>query len=121
MPNAADLMVQRIENTEADLIRFGSNVFDGLPVVRKIQEQLSAMIESGNTILILDLSDIVSVSSEMLGVMVEVNKAATEKGGGVHLLNPTPNVLKALEISKLNKILAIHDSLEAAIEKISPS
>jgi anti-anti-sigma factor len=119
MPNAADLVVQRIENTEADLVRFGGSELVSSVDVMKIQEQLLELIKSGKTTLILGLSDVATISSEMMGVMVEVNKAAKRNGGRVHLLAPTFNVLKALEISKLYKLMPIHSTLDAVVAEIN--
>ena len=118
MPDAADLMVTRIEDTTADLIRFGSNELADSDVVTKIVDQLSAMIKSGNATLVLDISDVAHLSSEMLGGLITVHKEATEKNGGVHLLGPTPNVLTMLNVSKLDHIFSIHATLEAAVASV---
>ena len=121
MPDAADLMVTRIEGTTGDLIRFGSNKLADSEIVTKICDQLTQMVEDGNVSLILDISDVAQIGSEMLGILVTIHNKAELKGGGVHLLRPTPNVQTMLQISKLDKIFPVHTELDDAVASLGQS
>ena len=80
--------------------------------IRLLKDALDPVIEKnddGETIL--NFSDVKFMSSSMLGLLVSVHKKIAELGGSLRLCNLEPSIAKVFEITQLNKIFKITDSI----------
>jgi anti-sigma B factor antagonist len=98
---------------------------DGIPVVRlkgeidlhtcpELRATLSRLMEDGKHRIILDLAEVPYLDSAALGVLVDAVRKARENGGGIFLVQVTPFVQRAFEITRLIKIFQVHPSVEDA-------
>ena len=117
MPHAADLIVLRITNTDDYLVRFGASQLWGADSMKELQRNLSDIIESGRVRLVLDLSDIAVITTEILGTFVAIHDKATEQGGYIHLAQPQANVQRALAITKLDRIFEILPTVPPVVQE----
>lgn len=64
---------------------------------------------------VLDLHGVAFVDSAGLGLLVRLLARLRSAGGDLELCNVSSNIQKSLQISRLNTVLASHESIEAAI------
>jgi len=97
----------------------------GVPVVRlrgeidlhtcpELRAALHKLMEAGKHRIILDLAEVPYLDSAALGVLVDAVRRARENGGGIFLVQVTPFVQRAFEITRLIKIFQVHATIEDA-------
>lgn len=97
----------------------------GVPVVRlqgeidlhtcpELRATLQRLMEGGKFRIILDLAEVPYLDSAALGVLVDAVRRARENGGGIFLVQVTPFVQRAFEITRLIKIFQVHATLDEA-------
>ncbi len=82
-------------------------------------EMINTIFEDGQTKIIVDMSNISYIDSSGLWALFEGHKKATQKEGTMILLNPTKDVKRVLDITKMSSKLKIMTSEEAAIKTIN--
>lgn len=76
---------------------------------------VTRLLEEGHVHLLIDLSGVGFLDSSGLGALVRALTISQKEGGQTKLLQPGPQVLKLLEMTKLDSVFEIHDKLEGAI------
>ena len=71
---------------------------------------------SGNARLVLDFSATVFLASAGLAAMVHLAKLARARGGEIRVANCTPDVERVIRMVKLDLLLPIHATLDAAMQ-----
>ena len=87
------------------------------PAARKTVEGLLA---AGHARLLFDLSAVEFMDSSGLSVIVSALRAAKQAGGEIAVLRPSAIVQSLLEMTRLHRVLAIHDDEDAAVRALSP-
>jgi anti-anti-sigma factor len=64
---------------------------------------------------VLDLSGTPTCDSSALNLMVQAHLLAARRGGWLRLAGVQPGVLRVLEITNLTQLLAVYDTVDAAI------
>ena len=64
---------------------------------------------------VLDLGDVVLLSSEAIGMIVAVSNSLRRQGGRMHLANISNETCTVFEITRLRDILEIYDTTDDAI------
>ncbi len=75
---------------------------------------LRELVESGRHRLVLDLSPLSFIDSSGLSALVAALKAARARGGDVRLAGLTPAVRSIVELTRLHRLFAIYDDVDAA-------
>lgn len=86
------------------------------PEFRKILKQQP---EQGAPFLVIDLQQVPFMDSSGLSALVSALKAARKHNGTVILVRPTPQVRMTLQMSMLDRIFVIHNTVEDALESLS--
>lgn len=81
----------------------------------KLKERILDLLEGGTTKLVLDLEQVTFMDSTGLGVLVGALRRLTERQGSLALVCPQGPVLRVMEVTGLNKVFDIHDSLDTVI------
>jgi anti-anti-sigma factor len=81
-----------------------------------MKETLDTLLEQGNTTVLLNLKQLTFVDSCGLGVLVNAFKQVKAGQGKLGLFGVQPYVQKLVELTKLNRVLSIYDTEEAALE-----
>ena len=76
---------------------------------------LHELMEAGKYVIVLNLAEVPYLDSAALGVLVDTVRRVREHSGALHLVQITPFVRRAFEITRLIKIFQVHDSLESAL------
>ena len=82
------------------------------------QEECESGIKRGATVLILDFSELTYISSMGLRALVVVGKFLEERNGKLHICGLTGLVKQVFEITRLNSVFTIHDSVQSALAAV---
>jgi anti-sigma B factor antagonist len=102
--------------------RIEERVEEGIPVVAvigeidvatapQLRECLHGVIARGHSSVVLDLLAVTFLDSTALGVLVGALKRCRELGGELHVVVTDPRIKKIFEITGLNKVFPIVDTL----------
>ena len=102
----------------------------GIPVLRlkgevdlhtctELRTLLVHLMDARKGHIVLDLAEVPYLDSAALGVLVDAVRRAREIGGALHLVNMTPFVRRAFDITRLIKIFQVHDSVDSALAAIA--
>ncbi|MDX6280883.1 MAG: anti-sigma factor antagonist, partial [Kribbellaceae bacterium] len=72
----------------------------------------------GSRPVLIDLSGVEFMDSTGVGVLVGAHREAAARGGALLLAGPGPRLQKIFKITKLDKVFAIHDTMEAAVQSL---
>ena len=104
MPSSS-LVLSQIENVT--IVTFRSASIIDLPSVESIGRDLYTLVDDqAKRRIILDFSAVKFLSSQMLGVLIALQKKAKAIKGRVVLCGMRPELMKVFKITKLDKVLA---------------
>ncbi|RZU50705.1 anti-sigma B factor antagonist [Krasilnikovia cinnamomea] len=75
---------------------------------------LQRLIDAGDRRVVVDLAGVSFMDSSALGALVTAYKALREAGGRLGLAAVQPAVRSVLEITSVDRVIAVYDSVEAA-------
>lgn len=79
-----------------------------------LRDAMTRAIEGGANGLIVDLSDATFVDSMTLGVLLGAVKRLRPRGGKVAVVCTSPHIRRIFEITLLDRVFALHETLAAA-------
>ena len=81
----------------------------------RLREAIVASIDDGHTRLIIDVERVDFLDSTGLGVLVGALKKVRADGGTLDIVCTQQRILKIFDITGLDKVFGLHDSVAAAI------
>jgi anti-sigma B factor antagonist len=94
---------------EAEVARFTNQVILSGAVAEAAAERLAARVpQLGRRRLLVDFGNVHSLSSLMLGKLVQLNQAAEAAGGRLALFNLSPDVREIFEVTGLDRVLLLY-------------
>ncbi|PLV59819.1 anti-sigma factor antagonist [Thermotoga sp. KOL6] len=109
----------RIENDVVILIPKGELSIENAHLFKKWV--LDEFLNKGYNKILLVLSDVESMDSFSLGVIVNILKSINSTGGFFAVVSPSEKVERILEITGLNRIVKIYDTISEALEEVRKS
>jgi len=106
-------MTHSITSKSSYLILEVKNLFSEIDNKRILADVLEQM-EKGINNCIVDISKIDIMNSVGLNFLIAVLRKAKAKGGDMTIVNPSKQVLKLLEVTKLASIINISPSIQEA-------
>ena len=100
---AGDLIIIKLEG-EVDLY-----------AAPELKDHVNGAIERGKNKLILDLSEATFIDSTTLGILVSGMKRLRPRGGMLAVLCPDPTMARIFDITGLNRMLSVHETIEEAL------
>ena len=95
-----------------------SSIMD-LATIEKIGGELYALVEQqARKKIVLDFSAVRFLSSQMLGVLIQLQRKARQIGGRVVLCAMRPDLMKVFQITRLDKILEFASDERQALAKL---
>jgi anti-sigma B factor antagonist len=79
------------------------------------EQVLALLAEPGRQRLLLDFGNVKSLSSLVLGKLIQLNRAAESAGGRLALCNLRPEVREILEVTRLTTLLYVYDEEQEAL------
>jgi anti-sigma B factor antagonist len=92
-----------IDDTNYKVIRLNDDSL-ALTKLNELKNQLQDEINSGNKYLGIDMSDVTSINSSGLGILINCLKVANDNKGNIKILNANDKVLNIFKITKLNTV-----------------
>lgn len=80
----------------------------------ELRSYLHGLVDQGAETLVVDLGEVGFLDSTTLGVLISVHKRLAESGGVVELVIPHARLLRIFQITGLDRVFTIHDSLAGA-------
>ena len=80
----------------------------------RLRESIVTAVDAGHTRLIIDVRKVDFLDSTGLGVLVGALKRVRADGGSLDIVCTQERILKIFEITGLDKVFGLHDSVEAA-------
>ncbi len=84
-----------------------------LATVPDLEDTLERADPAGR--LVLDLSGLTFLDSSALRLLIATIRRVDEAGGSISLVAPEPGVARVLEIAAIDKMVAVHTSLDDAL------
>lgn len=84
----------------------------------QLKQQLVRLLESDTKELVVDLTKVDYLDSTALGVLIGGLRRMRERDGNMVLVCPSPRILRVFEITGLDKIFEIYNSLDDAAESM---
>jgi len=113
MAGSSHLLIHPIRDVTVVNFRT-SSILDALQV-QQIGEALYDLVDTrALTKIVVDFSDVKFLSSSALGVLITLHKKAAAIKGRVVLCGLRPELRRVFEISRLDKLLDLHETEEQA-------
>lgn len=77
------------------------------------------LVSEGTNNVVIDLSGVTFMDSSGFGTLLGATRRLRPGGGGLHLAGPNSTIQRMLRLTRLDSIMEIHDSVEAAVEAVS--
>lgn len=100
---------------KAKLVKLRGKVSLGESVDR-LRETLDELMENGECCIVVDLGEVPMVDSSGIGLLVRVMTAAKQRGGALHLLNPSKFVMQTLKMIGLLNLFQVFQDQQQAVE-----
>lgn len=107
-----DLTITNRTVDEFDVIEIGGEI--DVYTAPRLRESIVAAVEAGHNRLIIDVQQVKFLDSTGLGVLVGALKRVRGEGGSLDIVCTQERILKIFEITGLDKVFGLHESVEAA-------
>jgi anti-sigma B factor antagonist len=77
------------------------------------RRQLLQLARKGPTVLVIDLTEVSAIDTAGIAILVEVLRAMHACGGKLRLTGLTDQVKRMVELTSLDQVLEVHDSMHA--------
>lgn len=102
-----------VENDVAVIALTGSL---DVAVQKQFKQELDDMIKKTDGDVVLDFSAVTFIDSSCLGALVSLVKDVRESRGDIKICAPTDEVRSIFQITRLDRVFALHDSRKEAID-----
>ncbi len=110
-------MIEHIENGIV-VLELSGKIMGG-PDAATLNEKLHNLVESGNTRVVADLSNVNWMNSSGLGILINALTTIRNAGGDLKLASITEKIKSLLKITKLLTVFNTYDSTDDAIKSFS--
>lgn len=108
-----DLRLDVSEHGDRSVLRVGGEV--DVATAPRLREQLIVLVNEQRYQLVVDLSDVDFIDSTGLGVLIGALKRVRSHDGDLHLVCSDPRIVRVFEITGLDQIFSMHETLDAAV------
>lgn len=81
----------------------------------QVADDLLALIGGGHSAVVVECSGLDFVSTVGLSLLIRIHKRARQEGGELHISGLRPLIVELLEITRIDKMLTVHDDEESAV------
>ena len=86
---------------------------------RALRQTLRELVESGQTKIILNFAEVISIDSAGVGELAGAYLPVKSKGGELKFLNPTKKVHGILQLTQLDRVFEVYTDEQTAIRSFS--
>lgn len=92
-----------------------ADVLDTTYITRLQEELLERVNAAPGAVFVIDLDTVRFLSSTALGMLVVVHKACAQRDGALIVAGASKDIVKALKIIKLHKLVRVYDTADEAV------
>lgn len=97
------------------IITFTRNIFNE-EMISQVQNQMRELIaQTPEPHFVLDMAHVSHANSNFLGLMMDITIKVSHKQGKTRICHMKPDVKEMFELTRLDKMVSIHDTCENAI------
>lgn len=89
--------------------------------VEEVQKTAESAIKENHNVLLFDMEETTLIDSKGIGLIINIHKGLSVKGGKICLAAPSPKILNLLKSCSLQKIVNIYNKVEEATLALSSS
>ncbi len=113
-------MIEFVTRRDVTVVSFNEPSIYGLSDVDKVNEELRQFVERDKPKkMIVDFSGVKFISSQMLGLLVDLWRKMTEYGGVVLISGIVPQLNRVFKITNLDKIFDFYPDVESALNTLT--
>jgi anti-anti-sigma factor len=103
------------QSGDVTVVQFTCPMLWGLQLVQAVGERLYRLVDEGQTRIVLNLQDVQSMDSSMLGKLIGLHKKTEEAAGRLAICQFHPELYATFETLKLVRLLHIYPMEEEAL------
>ena len=107
-----DLDIERGRHGEASVLTLRGEI--DVYTAPRLRQAIIDLVEEGETTIVVDMQKVDFLDSTGLGVLVGGLKRVKTRDGTLAIVVTQDKILKIFDITGLNKVFPLHDSVEAA-------
>jgi len=111
-----DISVRK--QSDAQVIKLQGNLRLG-PTADSLKNLFDQLLQEDETQIVLNLSEVPSMDSSGIGVVVRGLTAMKERGGSIKLVQPTKMVLQTLKLVAVLNLFEVFDNEEDAVQSFN--
>jgi anti-sigma B factor antagonist len=77
------------------------------------------LVSEGTQNVVIDLTGVTFMDSSGFGTLLGATRRLRPGGGGLHLAGPNSTIQRMLRLTRLDSIMQIHETAEAAVEAVN--
>jgi len=86
-----------------------------------IQDEFISLVESGKRKIVMDFTEVDYIDSFAVGFVMDMYRRTSSHNGELKLTGLKPRVRKILTITRVDKVIGIHDKIDDALEAFGRS
>jgi anti-sigma B factor antagonist len=106
-----DLQVQQSGSATVVAMRGSLGMID----VESVQEQLRRLVGQPEAVVVLDMSDLHFIGADGLDMLLVSRGLSRVQHGQIRLVNPSGEIRRILELTRLDKVFGIYPSVDDAL------
>src|SRR5688500_3022404 len=108
-----DLEVETVKRGQADVLTLRGEI--DVYTAPRLRQAIIDLVEGGARHIVVDMGAVDFLDSTGLGVLVGGLKRVKIQDGELSIVTSQDKILKIFDITGLNKVFSIHDSLDSAV------
>jgi anti-anti-sigma factor len=89
------------------------------PAVDNLRQTIEEALGSGDTRIVVDLTEVPMIDSSGIGLLVRFLASAKRDGGNIKLVQPCKFVMQTLRLVGVLNLFEVYDGADAAVESFS--
>ena len=108
------MKVREIKRDDVVILELSGRMTEGIDT-KTLSKKINSMIDDGVMHLVLDLNKVHWIDSSGLGLLIRGYTHIQKNGGDLKLARVTRSVNSLLQMTKLNTVFSIYDTLDDAV------
>ncbi len=110
--------IQSQQNDDAVVAKFTSQKLYDDAIIAQVGSELLELADQSGGKMLLDFQGVMFMSSSMFGRVVILNKKCKADNIDLAMCNVAPTIMEVFEVTRLNKVFTICDSVEDALAQV---
>ena len=106
------------QKDDAVIAKFTSQKLYDDKVIAQIGSELLELADQAEGKMLLDFEGVMFMSSSMIGRVVKLNKKCKADNIDLAMCNVPPTIMEVFEVTRLNKVFTICDTVEDALAQV---